>query len=279
MLKFYNDFIIQPQEESGGGGGDNNYLNLTREVSAQGVYQYNTQDYVFTLPTEAKDLGNYALAYLTTGGGGLGTNQSAITTVDLSNLLAISGNYAMRYAFEKALKLTTADFKNVASISGTDALLYAFNGCTALISILFNNLETVSGVTALSNAFNGCTALTKIIFPKLKTISGNNAFSSAFYNCSNLEEAEITALETLTGSYALKEAFRGTKIKTLNFPALTSTSFGSITNPFNKMLSGVTGCTVHFPSNLQSVIGSWGDVASGFGGTNTNILYDLPATE
>ena len=44
------------------------------------------------------------------------------------------------------------------------------------------------------------------------------------------------------------------------------------------MLQGVTGCTVHFPSNLQSVIGSWSDVTAGFGGTNTTVLYDLPAT-
>ena len=44
------------------------------------------------------------------------------------------------------------------------------------------------------------------------------------------------------------------------------------------MLDGVTGCTVHFPSNIQSVIGSWASVTSGFGGTNTTVLFDLPAT-
>ena len=45
------------------------------------------------------------------------------------------------------------------------------------------------------------------------------------------------------------------------------------------MLSGVTGCTVHFPSNLQSVIGSWTSVSAGFSGTNTTVLFDLTATE
>ena len=44
------------------------------------------------------------------------------------------------------------------------------------------------------------------------------------------------------------------------------------------MLRGVTGCTVHFPSNLEAVIGSWSDVTNGFGGTNTTVLFDLPAT-
>jgi len=45
------------------------------------------------------------------------------------------------------------------------------------------------------------------------------------------------------------------------------------------MLSGCSNVTVHFPSNLQSVIGSWYDVQNGFGGTNTTVLFDLPATE
>jgi hypothetical protein len=64
----------------------------------------------------------------------------------------------------------------------------------------------------------------------------------------------------------------------MSFPALTSTSFGSYTNQFNNMLRMVTGCTVHFPSNLQSVIGSWSDITAGFGGTNTVVSFDLPAT-
>ena len=62
------------------------------------------------------------------------------------------------------------------------------------------------------------------------------------------------------------------------FPALTSTSFGSNTNQFYQMFSVANSATVHFPSNLQSVIGSWSDVISGFGGTNTTVLFDLPAT-
>ena len=72
--------------------------------------------------------------------------------------------------------------------------------------------------------------------------------------------------------------FQNTKITSLSFPALTSSSFGSSKNQFNSMLSGVTGCKVHFPSNLKSEIGSWSDVRRGFEGINTTILWDLPAT-
>ena len=73
-------------------------------------------------------------------------------------------------------------------------------------------------------------------------------------------------------------------ITSISFPSLSSTSFpgsgssSTFKNFFNDMLSGVTGCVVHFPSNLQSVIGSWPDVTAGFGGTNTTVLFDLPAT-
>lgn len=77
----------------------------------------------------------------------------------------------------------------------------------------------------------------------------------------------------------MDRAFYRTGITDLYFNSLTSSSFGSYTNQFSNMLSGVTGCTVHFPSNLQSVIGSWADVTNGFGGTNTIVLFDLPATE
>ena len=101
----------------------------------------------------------------------------------------------------------------------------------------------------------------------------------AFYNCTNLTSVDLSSLTTLSGSQAMSQAFYGcTGLTSLSFPALTSTSFGSYTNQFNSMLSGVTGCTVHFPSNLQSVIGSWSSVTAGFGGTNTTVLYDLPAT-
>jgi hypothetical protein len=44
------------------------------------------------------------------------------------------------------------------------------------------------------------------------------------------------------------------------------------------MLSGVSGAHVYFPSNLESVIGSWTDVTSGFGGTNTTVSFTLAAT-
>ena len=155
----------------------------------------------------------------------------------------------------------------------------AFRGCTGLTSVDLSSLTTVSGSSAMYEAFYTCTRLTSVDLSSLTTVSGSDAMYDAFRGCTGLTSVDLSSLTTVSGSSAMYYAFRGcTKLKTLSFPALTSNSFGSYTNQFNSMLSGVTGCTVHFPSNLQSVIGNWSSVTSGFGGTNTTVLFDLSAT-
>jgi hypothetical protein len=61
----------------------------------------------------------------------------------------------------------------------------------------------------------------------------------------------------------------------VSFPALTTSSFGPSTNQFNNMLQGCSNVTVHFPATIQSTIGNWSSVTSGFNGTNTTVLFDL----
>ena len=106
---------------------------------------------------------------------------------------------------------------------------------------------------------------------------GEYGLYHCFSNCKTITSFESNNVTSID-RYGLTWCFSFTKITSLSFPALTSSSFGSNTNQFNNMLTGVTGCTVHFPSNLQSVIGSWDSVTNGFGGTNTTVLFDLPAT-
>ena len=157
------------------------------------------------------------------------------------------------------------------------ALSNAYYNCNYLKKATFANLTTI-GSYGLNSCFYGCTSLTTApTFANLTTIESNGLYS-CFQNCSSLTTAPTFANLTTIGSGGLSGCFRYTKITSLSFPALTSSSFGSYTNQFNNMLSGVTGCTVHFPSNLQSVIGSWSSVTSGFSGTNTTVLFDLPAT-
>ena len=197
------------------GGGD---VGIPREVSSTGVYQMPTQSFTFKLPSNATDI----------------------------------GVYAMRYAFYDCTGLTSVDLSSLTTINGSNAMDHAFQSCTGLTSVDLSGLTTISGSNAMRYAFYGCTGLTNVDLSSLTTISGSNAMQYAFWRCTGLTN--------------------------ISFPALTSTGFGSYTNQFNNMLQGVKGCTVHFPSNLQSVIGSWSDVTKGFGGTNTTVLFDLPAT-
>ena len=188
-------------------------------------------------------------------------------------------DYSMQTAFRGCTGLTSVDLSSLTTVSGSSAMYDAFRTCTGLTSVDLSSLTTVSGSSAMYEAFYTCTRLTSVDLSSLTTVSGSDAMYDAFRGCTGLTSVDLSSLTTVSGSSAMYYAFRGcTKLKTLSFPALTSNSFGSYTNQFNSMLSGVTGCTVHFPSNLQSVIGNWSSVTSGFGGTNTTVLFDLSAT-
>lgn len=178
---------------------------------------------------------------------------SGISEVDLSGLTSISAleSYCLDDAFARS-SVQSVDLSNLKSVK-TQCFRSAFWNCQNLTSINFQSLEEITSGQCCSSMCYGATSLVTISFPSLNSIPALQVFGMAFANCSSLTS--------------------------VSFPALTSNSFGTYTNQFYSMLNGVTGCTVHFPSNLQSVIGSWSDVVGGFSGTNTVVLFDLPATE
>lgn len=217
-------------------------IGIPREVSDQGTYQKPAQNFTFSLPANATDLGSRVLEYA------LGYS-SSLTAVDMSSLTAVTGAYALYNAFYNCTNLATVDLGSLTTVTGRDAFTTAFLNCRSLTSVDLGSLTTVSSINALYQAFNGCTSLTSLTFTSLASITGSSSLSMTFKGC--------------------------TSLTSLSFPALTASSFGSSTNQFNNMLSGVTGCTVHFPAAIQSTIGSWSSVTNGFGGTNTNVRFDL----
>ena len=223
---------------SGGGGGEG----IPREVDANGVYGIPTQISTFSLPANATDIGAYALYYAFYG-------CTSLTSVNLSSLATVSGSSAFGEAFRGCTSLTSVNLSSLTTVSGNSALSSVFMECTSLTSVNLSSLTTVSGNSTFGNTFNGCTSLTSVNFSSLTTISSSLALSSAFINC--------------------------TSLTSLSFPALTASSFGRRTNQFNSMLNGCSNVTVHFPAAIQSTIGSWSSVTSGFGGTNTTVLFDL----
>lgn len=225
---------------------------LPREV-VNGVYQSpQTGSLVFTLPSNATSLYQGALNHAF-------DCCQALTRADLSSLTSISTSTAMEYCFDNCHYLTSVDLSNVVSISGLKSFAHTFFNCTRLISVDLSGLQTIDGSFGSGNT--------------------EEPFYGAFELCSSLPSMVFDNLSLILGNYAMEYAFRDcTSLTSLSFPSLNSNSFGSYTKQFSYMLYGVTGCTVHFPSNLQSVIGNWTDVQNGFGGTNTTVLFDLPAT-
>ena len=274
----YDVVFNEPKEYEKKYGADvNNFLG---DVDANGVLQVPTEqvDLVFT---GVEDLGRESLSYKF-------YKNINLKSVTFPDLISVSGDNALEKAFQVGslpsgqgyMGFSSFSFPKLETISGYHAFENTFSGNYALTSVSFPKLKTVSGVGGLYQVFNGCTFITSASFPELTTISGSQALCYLFNNCQSLASLEFPKLSVLTGSQAFYYTFNLCRnLQSVSFPALTSQSFGSYTNQFSRMLNSVTGCTVHFPSNLQSVIGSWGDVQNGFGGTNTTVLFDLPATE
>lgn len=204
------------------------------------------------------------------------------TSLVFSGVMDID-NYALYYKFCNYNSITSVSFASLRSVTGDHALGRAFycpNNNGSITSVSLPKLKTITGRDALHGTFTGQASLTSLSLPELITASGSYCLAELCSYCQNLVSVSLPKLEDIQNYYVLYEAFANTALTSLSFPALKSTSFGdTTTTQFNSMLYGVNGCTVHFPSNLQSIIGSWASVIAGFGGTNTTVLFDLPATE
>lgn len=240
---------------------------------------------------------------------------STVASMSMPELLEINGSYAMSSAFI-GTALTNVSLPKLTRVYSSFGycLDRCFSNMTTSLTASFPELTLLFGTYCAANLFyfTDLSNQSVAIMPKLTEAVGNSVLNQAFHT-TNLSVNPIPNVETIAGSQAMFAAFSGasftsftfeklsslitsrtgvslgytlrncfqncTNLTTLSFPALTSQSFGNKTNHFNGMLSGCSNVTVHFPSNLQSVIGSWSAVTNGFGGTNTTVLFDLPATE
>lgn len=223
------------------------------DTDSNGVLQLpTTRQTSINFTINAKDIVDYGLIYKF-------YNTNLIQSASFPQLTSLIHSWSCLSTFQGCSSLTSVDLSALTRITGYYVCEYMFYDCSNLSTINLSNLEEISALDgckymfALSSASNERGLITSFSFPKLKSLKTSTCLAYCF--------VQRTALQNLS------------------FPALTSTSFGAQTNQFNNMLQGITGCTVHFPSNLQNVIGSWTDVTAGFGGTNTTILFDLTATE
>ena len=205
---------------------------------------------------------------------------TGLTSVDLSSLTTVSGSYACNYMFSGCTGVTSVDLSSLTTVSGQYGCEHMFSGSTGLTSVDLSTLTTVSNPSACSHMFQDCTGLTSVDLSALTTLTGSSACSYMFQGCTGLTSVDFPVLTTMSSSTLFSNIFSGcTSLTSVSFYALVSVyGFGAYTNQFNNMLSGVTGCTVHFPMAIQSAIGSWASVTGGFGGTNTTVLFDIVTT-
>lgn len=270
--------------EAGGGGGSSTKYgasidNFLGDVDANGVLQAPSGEATNLVFTGVKGIGSGLL------------NEKFyrvmnIASVSFPDLESVTESNALAKCFcptENAnltadSLLTSISFPKLASVTGSQAFSYCFARNKNLKSVTFPALTTINGNRTFEYIFSK-SGIESVSFPELTTVGSYQAMSFAFHMCKSISTITFPKLNSLT-DMCFQSCFQWSTVSSVSFPALTSTSFGGgIQTYFNSMLQGVTGCTVHFPSNLQSVIGSWSDVTAGFGGTNTTVLFDLPATE
>ncbi len=207
-----------------------------------------------------------------------GVLKNTSSVIDLTGVTDIA-SYVLYYAYMGNSNITgVLNFSGIKKISGQSALGSTFYGCSGITGINMSSLEIASGTASMQDTFNGCENLVSFNLESL--VYASSSQTQIFRKCRALTTGTFYSLKILdVGS--LTGGFRDcTNLASLYFPAL-KTILGT-NNTFNNMLSGVTGCTVHFPSNLDPQGGS--TVVSSlpqypnFGGTNTVLAFDLPAT-
>jgi len=260
-------------------------LEIVRATSGEGAFSYGFQGCTGITSVDMSSLTQIILP----PSGSIGQafawmfqNCTGITSVDMSSLTTIStgrttysGTYtACMCMFDGCSSLATVDLSSLQTISGANCCSSMFQNCTSLTSIDLSSLTTINGsyFAACNYMFSGCTNLASANLSGLQQIGGDGGCSRMFQNCTSLTSMNFASLTSVKGGSYM---FSGcTSLTSVSFPALTVA--GAITD-FN-WFSGVDGCTLHFPSNLQSTIEAKSAYPN-FGGTNTTVLFDLPSTE
>ena len=242
-----------------GGGGDE--LNVGYSVDQDGKLLFDLENIVFS---GFNDIGDYTFIDR--------FHYNEFSLVDLSNLTEISGELACEEMFYECY-LTSVDLSNLTTISGIYACDKMFLK-SSISSIDLSNLTTISGEYSCGEMFVQ-SDLSSIDLSSLTTISGEHACSMMF-GYSSISSIDLSGLTTISGKSACSQMFYNCKnLKNLSFPSLKTISNQ---NAFFGLITVCSNVTIHFPSNMQSIIQGLSGYPN-FSGTNTTLLFDLPSTE
>lgn len=197
---------------------------------------------------------------------------------DLSSLVKLDKQYSAYCTFYKSSQLTSVDLSSLEEIKGNYTCQYMFS-YTGLTSVSLSKLQHIwaydadvpGSKDAASYMFANCAGLTSVDVSELVSIDYENSAYAMFQNCTGLTSMRFDSLRTIgvltTDKKSAQYMFYGcTNLQHIYFPCL----YKLIGNACRYFVNGVTGCTLHFPSNLSSDLSSYN-----FGGTNTTLLFDL----
>lgn len=201
---------------------------------------------------------------------------SGVLSVNIPNLHTATGNAVLSGAFEST-RLQQLDLSNLRTVSGASALAYLCNACPSLTTLDIGNVPYLDYQQMAVYMCGNCGSLTNIDVSGLQSVSGTQVFAYTFMGCSSLETVRFSSLSVIGGAQTFNQAFRGSGIKHIYMPAITNNSFVNSSNVFYGMLYQTSGCTMHFPANVQATVQALPDYDSGFYG-NATILFDLQPT-
>lgn len=204
-------------------------------------------------------------------------------TLDLSEINNFSA-YVMEYRFYGRTDISEVKFNDSEYITvSQNALMDAFAGCTNINCTSFSNFRTING-SGCWGMFEDCTNLSGslggyIYFTNLTTVGSGGCYRM-FSGCTKIKVVRFPALNSIDGfTSPFYFAFNNcTSLTNIYFNAVTASSFGTnYTTQFNNMLYGCTGVKLHFKSNSSGLANKIASLSGypDFGGTNTQILYDL----
>ena len=155
---------------------------------------------------------------------------------------------------------------------------------SGLQNINLNNLTIIDGYESCHAMFLDAKYISNINVSSLTTALQYEAMRSFCARATSLTDADFSSLKILDGDLCCEYLFlNDTNLTTVSFPAFTNDTFGSrYTSQLRNMVQGITGCTIHFPKNLDPQTGST-TISSltgypNFNGTNTVLAFDLPPT-
>lgn len=222
-----------------------------------------------------------------------------VNGVNFSSLTKISGQYACYETFRSCSFMTgKVNLSSLTEISGIYACQYMFYGCSGLTSADLGNLWRVGEIYGCYGMFQNCSNITTVDISKLTQINNNYGCAYMFSSCSALTSIDVSSLTNIYGESGCIEMFAGTGLQSVTFTNLEFVTSSGLSRAFANcqsltslyfpklvtlsgtycmtgMLSGVTGCTVHFLKSKEQEFSTFDYVAAGFGGTNTTVLFDL----